>query len=1142
MLIVSFGMARFSSWSQTSPSTGAIRGTVMDSTGALISGATITITSDNVSYVRQTTSQGDGVFLFPLLPPASGYRLRVEAHGFAPAEQKDLKVRVTEVSGTIVRLTVGSATEQVVVSSATELVETTNPTTGNTLTKELVSTLPLNTRNPLQLLATDAGVASTPGSSTLYVAGSRATENNYTVNGVDANNFEFNTLGNSATPNPDAVEEFRTQTSLFDATNGHSSGGTISLVTRSGTNVYHGNGYWYNRTSALAANDFFFNRQGKPRPFFLRNHFGASAGGPVPDVKSTYFFVNYEGWQQRVPDTLNATAQPVLPETRDAASLAAAFELPVSAIDPVAVKFLNAKGEFGGYAYPGGVGAPGQLGSYIYAANAQNNQDQVTARLDHDLTLNGQDNRISLAGFWNRQDALNPVTLLNGQSYHYNFPSISLSDMHTFSPRLLNEFSLGVTNNVINTNDHVNVVTLDQVGMTRFNSGLYNGMPMLDFATGEQSYSHFPDLNPYQSSYTVTVRDMVSYSAGRHSLRAGFELRKNGFNYSDKAEASGELVFYPIFADIFYGQPINATDSSFRDFLIGAPVGSDIGSGLTHSYYRAGDVAGFAQDDFRLSSRFTLNLGLRYEYLGPITEKYGHIATFDPTLLDANTRMYGGSGLQKGFVTPSTPGVSPSLLYNTDKYNFMPRVGFAWDISGNGKLALRGGWGKYFVRTSSIGALQTISQLPFFQDVQSSNDMGQTQMLNDPFPHLPSADKYPMWPTMPTLTGLDSYGDPLFDQLQLAISGISRNMRTPYVQEWNLTTQYEFRPKWTMEVGYLGSRGYRLLNYQNLDSAQLVNSDNPGPFGLTTNSMANYDARVPYVGFASQAGGYMMETTDADSWYNALLFTVSHPFSHGMYLKAAYTYSRSIDDSSGAPNVDIGTSAGNQMIPMLNKGVSDFNIPQRLVVTYQYNIPTPRFAQNNATRYVVGGWSATGITTYQNGMPFSVTQSPTNTLAGMAGMYASTVYANVVPDCGRQVGAGSLNQRLNNYFNKACFANSPKLVANQTFGPLSPYGGPGNETYTISPGGRGILMGTAATRNIMRAPHLQRWDLALSKDFKLKFLGEAGGLQLRGDFFNLFNNVNFSAPGGYTIRSTYGKITSTADIPRQIQTALRISF
>lgn len=1125
-------------WAQVSQATGAIQGTIFDPTKAVIVGATVTLTNPALGLNRKTTTLGDGTFVFALVQPAEGYQLTIEAQGFQRRVMENVTVNVTETTVTNISLTIGTTNETVTITNEPQPLQTTNPTLGNTLTTRVISSLPLNTRNPLQLLATDAGVVSLQGTTVLFVAGNRSTMNNYVLNGIDANNFEWNSLSNVATPNPDAVQEFRTQTSLYDATTGRSAGANITLMTRAGTNKLHGNLLWYHRDNALAANSFFLNRARQPKPFLLRNHFGGSLGGAFPGQKS-FWFANYEGSSQR--NIVGLTSRlPVLPEKRDAASLAAAFSLPVTAIDPVAVALLNLPGPYNGVLIPSGTGTSvGKLGDYAFATNNIFDAHQGTTRLDHEFKLWNGINHITGTAFFSRAYTENPiggnVGLASGSVFNERYDSYALSDTHTFTPHLLNELSAGTTINIRDGRNDIRAPSIGQIGMARFNERFYDKIPSFSFTDQIGGIGPNSNAGPRQHTPSVTVRDQVTYLRGRHSLRMGGELRLYQFNYTQYFAQHGSLTFSNTFATQRYGKPTTSDDLAMRDLLVGAPISMFIASGTPDRGFRAADRVAFFQDDYRVAQRLTVNLGLRYDYLGSVTEKRNKLGNFDPSLVPADARLTGGAGLLKGFISPEvlpnfgTPGVSRSTLHGDDKNNFAPRVGFAWGVLGNGKLALRSGFGLYFIRVSAIPALQLTSQPPYYQQFSQTGSFGYG-ILKDPFPKLALPSEFPILPTPPKLTGLAASGAPIFDRLTLSVAAFDRNLRTPYAQQWNLTTQYEFLPNWTLELGYLGSHTIKLYNVQGINNALLRNANNPGALGLTTNSSANRDARVSIIGFS--VGGIGMITGAGKSTYNALLLTVNRRFSRGLFLKAAYTFSKSLDNNSANVDFDIGSVGHNQFLPDLSKGLSEHDIKHRLILTYVYDVPAPR---QQLLKQVLGNWSLSGMTIWQAGFPGSIFQSiGTTSLSGTAGR------ASLIPGCELYT-KGSTKERLDGYLNFACVQNTPLLAAGASFGPLSPIEGPGNQIYTISTGGSGRLQGTSG-RSSFRGPNQFRWDLAAAKRVPLRWLGEAGNLEFRADFFQLLNNTVFATPSGTANATTFGRITGTFSTNRQIQLALRINF
>jgi hypothetical protein len=1147
-------MIQITAAAQVSSSTGAVRGVVTDPNGAVIPGAKVVLTNANISFNRETTTGSDGSFEFALIQPASGYHIEITAPGFEREALSDLTVQVTETTNANAQLKIGGVSQEVVVTGDTEPIQTTSATLGGVISSHVVSELPLPTRNIFDLMATDAGVAATltspsatilQGAQALMVAGSRATSNNYTLNGVDANNFEFHTLANGIVPvpNPDAVQEFRTQTSLYDATTGFSSGGNISVVVKSGTKNLHGNVYEYNRDSFLNANDFFFNADGAPRPYLEHNQFGGSLGGPLPG--KTFWFANFEGIRERNGIAGAVTGNlPVLPTVRTAANLAQIFGVPASAVDPVAVKILNAPGPYNGLLFPSGVGAPiGQIGTYAFSSPAQYSANQLNTRVDHDMILFGHDNHIYGSVLYSNADFVNPNggsagTLGQPYQYLFNNSSFALNDTQLFSPTLINEMTFGFTFNKRDISGLPGAVTSADVGMSRFNSSIFPPLSSFFFTDQNSCCGYAVSADERQHNASFDYRDMVSYVRGKHNFRMGFETRAYQFNFTSPTDR-GTLVFTNAFADALYGPPPpGIADSSFRDFLIGAPIESAISSGLTTFGFRARDYVGFFQDDYHVTRRLTLNLGIRYDYLGNVSEVHNEISNFDPSLVSPEAREFGGAGLRAGFISPAglpvygTPGVTASTIDPHGKTPFAPRASFAYDVLGNGKLAVRGGYGVYFSRSAAGGPLQTISNPPFDIGVVNFGSLG-TKILSNPFPTLPLPSAFPTFPTFPVLTGIVD-DVPQFSSTQLSASTIQRNLRTPYIQEWNFTIQYEFLPKWTVELGYIGNHGLFLAATQLTNNALLVNANNPGPFGLTTNDASNRDARAPIPAFG--ADGIFEITDSGKSFYDALLLTVSHQFGHGLFFKAAYTWSKNLDNYPASTGFDInGNAAGNQFIEDLNKGPAAQDIPQRLVITYVYDLPSPK--EGRILKAALGGWTFSGIATLQSGFPGTIFQNTDgNTLSGNDG------YGVLIPGC-QLVNSGSVTSKLNDYLNPACVTSTPLLSGGTKFGPLSKYEGPGNQFYTITPGGVGQLQGTS-TRGAFFAPFQKRWDVGLSKRFFVSALGEGGNIEFKAQAFKITNTPIFNGPTDTTVGdAAFGRITSTIDNSgRQLQFAIKLNF
>ncbi|MBV9441709.1 MAG: carboxypeptidase regulatory-like domain-containing protein, partial [Acidobacteriaceae bacterium] len=401
-------------WSQTSNQSGAITGSVRDQTGASVPNTKVTITSPAGMSTEKITGS-DGLFTFPLLPPGT-YSLTAEASGFSKYVLNDIKVDVTAIAEANVVLQIGATTAEVAVTAATTQVNTANSTLGNVLPGKTIENLPLATRNFTNLLALNANTSSTlpqaasagRGSSTVFVNGQRGTNNNLVINGVDANNLASNNFGSVPVPAPDTLEEFRVQTSLYDASEGKTSGGNINVLTKGGTPQYHGELYEFFRNEDLNANEWFFNNGGLPRPLLRQNQFGGDFGGPVPLLKQTFFFGSYQGTYQTngVSSAINATF-PVLPAVRSQANIEQAFGLTPGTLDPVALKLLNLKGQFGGYLIPSGTGAaPGQYGQLSFSAPLKFSEDQYVLNGDHNF---GDKIHLALRYFHANAVSVNPL-------------------------------------------------------------------------------------------------------------------------------------------------------------------------------------------------------------------------------------------------------------------------------------------------------------------------------------------------------------------------------------------------------------------------------------------------------------------------------------------------------------------------------------------------------------------------------------------------------------------------------------------------------------------------------------------------------------------------------------------------------------
>ena len=1132
---------------QTTNQSGAVTGTINDQSGAAVPNATVTLTSQLGAASTKATGN-DGLYTFPLLPPGT-YVLTVEATGFNKAIVNEIKVDVTVVRQVNVTMEIGQTTSAVEVNAVATQVNTTNSTLGNVLPGSTLEALPLATRNFTNLLALNANTSSslpqaaTAGraSSTVYVNGQRGTNNNLVINGIDANNLGNNNFGSVPIPAPDTIEEFRVQTSLYDAAAGKTSGGNINVITKGGSPQFHGEAYEYFRNEDMNANEWFFNKTSQKQPVLRQNQFGGNFGGPAPLLKNTFFFGSYQGTYQTngVSGAIN-TAFPVLPTVRSQANIEQAFKLAPGSLDPVALRLLNAPGQYNGYLIPSGTGtAPGQFGQLSVAKPLKYSEDQYNLNGDHNF---GNTVRLGLRYFHANAVSVDPLggegggNLGSGQTSPIINHTASANVTWSISPNLVNEARVGF-NRIYTAIVAPDPAKLSDVGMTRFNSSIFSGIPVLSVGELAPAFGGI-STNYDQAGYSNTLNytDTLAWSLGKHTVRFGFEGRNYQINLFNNFASRGVL---------YYNQ--------FTDFLAGNLLQEFVGTGQTYRDFRAHDLSGFVQDDFKLSSRLTLNLGLRYDYLSPSTDKRNRLGNFDPSRLDSQTLATGGPGLINGFILPAsanfgtikgTPGVSDSTFTIANNKNFAPRVGLAWDPIGNGKTSIRAGYGIYYVRISNQTLLQLITAAPFFQLSSIANPaaaFGATTA--NPFPNLPLPSQFPIFPSFPTFTGnFRSSGTPIFIGGNLvAINPFQRNMRTPYAEQYNFSIQRELPGKWTAEIGYAGSQGVRLLQSLQLNQAILASPGAPIR-GLTANSAANANARVPVIGFSPT--GLNSVTANGHSSYNAFVSTLSRRLDR-VFLQFSYTYSKSIDNNSGSTTQDLGNSGGNQALPQLQRALSDFDRPHRFVATYSYDLPGPA---QGIWRTLIGGWNVSGYTTLQSTLPINFT-----CLCGsnnVTGITSSAV--NLYPQP-----AGSLGNIFNgnnwraytdagtSAYRSGILNVVPTLPSGST---LAGYYQPGysafNTSYPIGGVGpasanMGQPFGSLGRNPNIRGPFQSQFDVSLMKTFKF---GEKVGFQLRGDAYNVFNHPIFSSPYAVVGSSQFGRVTSTQTNARILNIAAKIIF
>src|SRR5215472_16052225 len=721
--------------------TGAITGTVVDPTGAVVANADIRIINqDTGETTRSAKADASGEFTANLLPVGT-YTLNISAPGFGETKVTNIVVRVTETTRLTAKVAPLKVLEKVEVQAEVQTIETTAATTGQALDSRTIRDLPLATQNFQQLLTLSAGAQSELNASAqlgrgdvrIIVNGQREDNNNYLIEGISATDHNVAELTNTPLPNPDVVQEFKVQTSLYDASQGRNGGGNVNAILKTGTKSFHGDAYEFFRNDALNANEFFLKRQGQPRPVVKQNIFGASLGGPMgKDGKLGFFFVNYQGTRQRSGlsgGTFISTSIPSLPATRDEASLISTFfpnGLPYGAtnLDPVAVSLLNFQSNqfgsaAGGFLFPAISSPAGTVGPFAVSKPGKYTDDQFTATWDREF--HGSTDKISARFFFSNSESQVPFgagglqASLGGSisgtdlNFPYDLPVndrfFSVSETHLFSPSLVNDFRFGfvrINNSAIN----VNPVTVGDVtpNIDRPTNNLTQSIYKFTLLSSGFQFGPTPQANQNQIQNNYNFVETMSWVRGRHSFRFGGEATRVSLDKKFPQVFNGQLFFTNTF-----DSASNQSVTDFQNFLLGAPEFSFGGGGVFNHAYRQNNYALFAQDDWKALQNVTLNLGLRTEFLGAFTDGKCHIGNLDSGLTRSGTYpfIYPSCASKLG-VAGFTGSGAGSTFHNSVATGIGPRVGFAWDVFGHHNTTLRGGYGIYYVR-EDVGVIDQLS-------------------------------------------------------------------------------------------------------------------------------------------------------------------------------------------------------------------------------------------------------------------------------------------------------------------------------------------------------------------------------------------------------------------------------------------------
>ncbi|HVI07900.1 MAG TPA: TonB-dependent receptor [Candidatus Binatia bacterium] len=1172
--------------------TGAISGTVQDASGAGVPNAEIRVTNQDTKTLERTLVSGpDGSFTAPLLP-VGVYSLAVHGSGFAPRDFHDVEVRITETTRIIARLSVQAVQENIEVHAEVQQVDTTDATTGQAIDRNTITALPLATQNFQQLLTLSSGAQGElnaasqlgRGNVRMEVNGQREDNNNYQIEGISATDYNVAELTTTPLPNPAVIGEFKVQTSLYDATQGRNGGGDINAILKTGTNTFHGEAYEFFRNTVLDANDYFLNQAGEQRPVIQQNIFGGDLGGPIgKDGKLGFFFVNYSGTRQRSgdsPGTIISTLIPYIPAADRVApygDLLTAFN--IASVDPVASALIGFRSnQFGaagnGYLYPlPNVPAGTVTGQYVpftVSEPGKYTDDQFTATWDREFR-NSQD-KLSARFFFQNFESDVPfgagglTASLGGSistsdlNFPYQLPVndrvFSLTETHVFNPTLVNEFRLGFVR-INNSDINVPPITASQAGIDRPTNNLTDNIYKFTFVSSGFQFGPTPQANQYQAQNNYNFIDTLGWTRGKHNWRFGGEFVPVQLNKRFPQVFNGQLYFG------------NSSATDVGNFLQGTPEFSFGGGGVYNHNYRQKNSAIFAQDDWKVTQNFTLNLGLRTEFLGAWTDNACHIGNMESDLTKSGQYPFiYPKCVSKFNISGLSGNAAGSTFNNSVSTGIGPRVGFAYDLFGRHNTTIRGGYGIFYVR-EDVGAVDQLSfQSPFIPIVFFGQTPGFT--MSNFFTGTPvtNANAVPAagqlsaaWlPCLSQLTGFvgndpnqaglyNSCTGPGVNPTQnLFVLEVPRHFVVPNTQQWNFTIQRDLGRKWMLEVGYVGTKGTHLRETR--DAIQSVNASPAHPFtvtdtngnsyAITANTFANAIARTPTPGLNGYSG-YQIFANDAFSIYHSLQSTLSRRWDHG-YIQAAYTFSKNIDATSTG-NTANNTAFNDESTINASRGISDFNRPQVFKLSYVYESPFFAHAKG-LTHAALGGWSVSGVTSLQSSLPFSILDS--NGGNAFLGAGTSPVSASLAAGATISEGQthGSVSSRLNGWVNPAAFTTAPLLYPGD---PSNPQPGTCAGDPNFCTTGFGSL-----GRNIYRGPFQQNWDFSIIKHFRLT---ERQDLRFATDFFNLWNHPNFGTPqitdyeqylawvnGGQLGPDPFGRIVNTTGTPRLIQFSLRWSF
>ncbi len=1117
-------------------SAGRVTGTIADSTGGVIPGAQVRLISVDTGVERAVSSNEQGYYNFPLVP-AGVYRIVVSREGFQTVNRTGVTIEVEQVANVDFNLNVGVVSETVEVRETTPLLQASTSSLGQVVESQQIMDLPLNTRTALGLLGLSAGVtvgrgfdANTFNNANLFSAGgSRPGQNEFLLDGAP------NTLPGvwagrgilGVTVPVDSIQEFKVQTNAFSAEYGRSGGGLVNTVSKSGTNSFHGSLYNFLRNSKLDANNFFANRNNVPLGSFKRNQFGGTIGGPI-HRNHTFFFVNYQATRARTAANSTFTVPAAEMRTGDFSQLTAGNQR-VTIYDPLTTQTVGnnpIRQPFAGNIIPanrinavsrnivGKYPAPNQptsLNNLVLNASQARTNDILGVRVDHTLTSRQQ---LNGRFYYTRDDDVNPnwygnETTPGNLGLLQDVYSVAADYVFTVSPTMLLN-----TRYAYNQRTHKNLSRSLGIDLTTL------GFPSaLQSQNGETTYPSF-NIGGYGNQgwadginafdyITHSIQQSATKVHGSHVIKFGGDIRYSAVPQDRGISLSGSYSFTPGFTQGPNANQGGATaGDSIASLLLGTPASGDFGTFL--QVKGANTYSGlYVQDDWRVTQKLTLNLGLRYELEVPRTEKLDRLDWFDYDVVSPLNDQVRGLGELRGGMRFAAVGGNPRRHFNTDKNNFAPRIGFAYQVGT--KTVLRGGYG-FFYGSGSVGAagwnIASQGFAPSTSFVGSLDGLRPIATLSNPFP--------------------DGFSQPVGNsEGLLSLTGqnvariFDRDAPLPYNQQWNFSLQRQIG-SFLVEGAYLGSRGVHLgdgagfqinqLRPETLALGTALQTLVPNPFfgvitapgTLNRSTVARGQLLRPYPHFGNLT---VFNPAAGGSTYHGFTAKVERRFARGLGFLLSYTNSKNISDAPAT----IGPLAQHQDAydRRSDRSLVEEDIAQRIVGSVSWQLPFgngQRYgsAWNRGLDLVLGGWQLNSLFSLQSGPPLALTNTP-NTSRALGGSQRPNSTGTSAARSGR------VQDRLNDFLNTSVFTAPVPFT----------YGNVGRTLPDV------------------RGPRMSNVDLSIFKMFPIR---EQVRLHLRAEFFNAFNSPMFGLPNSAFGNRAFGTITGTMNDPRQVQLALRLTF